>query len=847
MPYRNHVESSVFISYRRRDSVAHVHALYGRLVAVLGTERVFMDVDNIALGTDFMQAIHRALDACDVLIAVIGRQWAGGEVTGERRIDRPDDVVRLEIAEALRRGMRVVPLFVDGVEPLAADRLPDDLRALALRQGFSVRDDRFADDMELFVLRVRRELAAASQAPPDTRATLAPPSSPTAPQPASAAAAQAPANGATDPGLAWLATSVQRHWIDGVLKPNLGAGAMIPLRLRRRADLVPNPFADLVNAEPVADPPELPETLDTDLWGLFIAAGRRLLLLGEAGAGKTTSLLGLAQRLLDTDSEPGPPQAPIPVVLHLGSWRPDAAGFAAWMCTEINRRYRVPLDRARRWLGEQRLLPLLDGLDELPRELQAPCVDAIQTWAHQDALPGYVVCCRRADYERLPTRLGVGEAAQLLPLDETEMRALWRSRGVDGAALDRLTATSRTRALGGSPLLARMAAIAGQASTRSTEQGSTDVSALLDAYIGELFRRAPPARRAPAPRQLLPTLAWISRRLSASGQSQLQLEALDVAWLTGAAQRWAFALAFGILIGLLVGTLSGVYWWVLTPNLDLRELGCTTPINPHGTCVALRQLQPLWTLAGVCWGLVMILIDPLLPERPAASFGRLRGQLLTALIALLYFLLAWLVWWGLSALLGHRLVLGPITLSAFALAVVIAAWRAQRPGLTGTALTVEAVAWDTGKALRGMAIGLPVALGLWGINALLLGEWILEFLPSYLLIVLPVGAVFGGLQGRALPRRIHANEGIRLSARNAAFALAVFGVAGSLAGAALGLTIWEAAGDRSRHRQPRLARCASTSYCATPSRPVSVSAPSQCSGSAVLRLSSTGSCERPRR
>jgi hypothetical protein len=770
------MKPSVFISYRRRDSVAHVHALHGRLAAALGSEHVFMDVDDIGLGTDFMHAIQHALDGCELLIAVIGPGWAGGETTGERRIDRPDDVVRLEIAEALRGGLKVVPLFVGGVEAASPETLPEDLRGLEQRQGFSVRDDRFADDMELFVQRICRELSVARQ-PADTRA------------PAGARVGRETPPFGLD--LARLATAVRRHWIDGVLRPGLGAPGMVQLGLRRRADLIPNPFADLVNMPPAENPADAPlDVPGESVLDLFEASGCRLVIVGDAGSGKTTSLLDLAEQLLDAHALS--PTEPLPVVLHLGSWRPGAGDFSTWLITELNRRYRVPLDRARAWLDEGRLLPLLDGLDELPLALQAPCVDLIQAWGHAHSIPGYALCCRRADYERLPTRLGVGLVAEILPMQAQQLRELWRRRGLRGTVLDKLLTDSDALALGRTPLMAKMAAAARGTGPFSENREPPSATDLLNAYVSELFRRAPPTRGALEPGQVLPELGWIAARLSDLGQSEFQIEALDAQWLMRGTHRWLFGLTFGVLVGVVAGTVLGLYWWTITPNVDLRELGCQAPVSSAGTCMAMWRMQPLWTVAGGLWGLVLILIDPLLPKPPPAPAHRALATAGTALVAALYFLLWIMLWWALSELLGQRMVLGPIWLSGFSLAVLIAAWRAQRPGLTGAAVTVEAIAWDSPKALRGLLLGLPVGLGLWAINALLLGEPIPEFLPVYLLVALPVAAMLGGLKGRRLPRKIHANEGIRLSARNAGAALLLFAIAGALAGTGVGLLIWEA-------------------------------------------------------
>ena len=89
----------IFLSYRRDDSGEYAGRLYDRLRQHFGPNNLFMDVDTIALGLDFVEAIENAMGSCDALLAVIGRQWLDStDNTGQRRVDNPEDFVRLEIA-----------------------------------------------------------------------------------------------------------------------------------------------------------------------------------------------------------------------------------------------------------------------------------------------------------------------------------------------------------------------------------------------------------------------------------------------------------------------------------------------------------------------------------------------------------------------------------------------------------------------------------------------------------------------------------------------------------------------------------------------------------------------------
>lgn len=140
--------NGVFVSYRRQETSGIAGRLYDRLTQRLGAEHVFMDVDSIEVGANFAEVIERAVDASDVLLAVIGPQWlTATDEEGHRRLDDSDDVVRLEIEAALRHDIRVVPLLVEGAAMPRRRDLPDSLRELAYRTGLVLRHETFNDDL----------------------------------------------------------------------------------------------------------------------------------------------------------------------------------------------------------------------------------------------------------------------------------------------------------------------------------------------------------------------------------------------------------------------------------------------------------------------------------------------------------------------------------------------------------------------------------------------------------------------------------------------------------------------------------------------------------------------------
>ena len=109
--------TKVFISYRREDAAGHAGRVHDRLAKEFGANLLFMDVDGIPLGVDFVKALHEEVAKCGVLLAVIGPDWLKvRDKDGKRRLDNPNDFVRVEIAAALQRNIPVIPILLDGVK-----------------------------------------------------------------------------------------------------------------------------------------------------------------------------------------------------------------------------------------------------------------------------------------------------------------------------------------------------------------------------------------------------------------------------------------------------------------------------------------------------------------------------------------------------------------------------------------------------------------------------------------------------------------------------------------------------------------------------------------------------------
>jgi hypothetical protein len=152
----------IFISYRRSDTQDVAGRLYDRLAPRFGANNVFKDVSSTRYGSDFRERLADAINHCNVMLVLIGERWISiTDEHGQRRLDQPDDFVRMELEAALSRGIRIIPILAGDVQIPVPRFLPESLRRLASLQATRLRPDPdFNDDYE----RLIRELTGAAPA-----------------------------------------------------------------------------------------------------------------------------------------------------------------------------------------------------------------------------------------------------------------------------------------------------------------------------------------------------------------------------------------------------------------------------------------------------------------------------------------------------------------------------------------------------------------------------------------------------------------------------------------------------------------------------------------------------------
>ena len=168
--------SGIFISYRRSDNPDATGRIYDRLVAEFGKARVFKDVDSIPLGRDFRGHLNTIVSECGVMLAIIGPRWTdASSKAGQRRLEDPDDFVRIELEAALARDIPVVPVLVGHAPMPAASELPGSLASFVFRQSIEVRPDPdFHNDATRLVTSLRGILDPTTATAEQSAATITP-------------------------------------------------------------------------------------------------------------------------------------------------------------------------------------------------------------------------------------------------------------------------------------------------------------------------------------------------------------------------------------------------------------------------------------------------------------------------------------------------------------------------------------------------------------------------------------------------------------------------------------------------------------------------------------------------
>jgi hypothetical protein len=302
-----------------------------------------------------------------------------------------------------------------------------------------------------------------------------------------------------------------------------------------------------------------------------IGMGRSLLILGAPGSGKTTMLLELARQLIARAREDV--TQPIPMVFNLASWT-EKLTLANWLAQELNNLYSVPRKTSPDWVKGNKLLLLLDGLDEVRQESRTKCVAAINAFRKEHGLTSLAVCSRSQDYADLNAKLSFEGAIEVQPLTQKQITEFFNRFGKEMTGIKQvLKKDSALREMAETPLFLSIMIMAYRDKQDVDILVSQDKNAqrkhLFDTYIESMFERSRSTNATFKKEDVLHWLLWLSNKILKHELAPFLLENMQPVWLqtrlgcfysiiTGLVGWVIFGLSVGIVTWLSVGHKAGL-------------------------------------------------------------------------------------------------------------------------------------------------------------------------------------------------------------------------------------------------------------------------------------------------
>jgi transcriptional regulator with XRE-family HTH domain/GTPase SAR1 family protein len=365
----------------------------------------------------------------------------------------------------------------------------------------------------------------------------------------------------TDVNRSRMIKRVWTIWIEGVFKHSLYQETLIVLGLQEQPDALINPWRLEVQETNLPPRPILPGTTILDIYD---DTDGNLLVLGAPGAGKTTLLLDLARHLLDRAQYDE--QHPIPVVFNLAPWAEKRPPLEDWLVQELSTKYQVPRAVGKTWVVNDRLLLLLDGLDEVATPAITACINAINTYRHQHGLVPIVICCRNNVYFSQPDHLLLDRAITIQPLTRQQMND-YLSKTKELATLRAILddpSQQSLQELASTPLMLNILTHISihHAVPHELARDAEHHSTIFQEYVKRVISHRGESGNY-SHQQTEHWLAWLAHQLIRHNQTEIYLERIQPDWLDNPMQRSSYLknvirLNFGVRIVLS----AGLFTWL---------------------------------------------------------------------------------------------------------------------------------------------------------------------------------------------------------------------------------------------------------------------------------------------
>lgn len=737
----------VFISYSRVNSET-AREVRDRLQAF--GYRTWIDMDDIGTGEYWPDAIDRGLDESDVVVGVLSEasvqsRNVKNEWDWALQYDVPLYLLRIENCRVPHRYVSIN--WIDLIE----DRESGYARLKAALEAPTETNYSLDSKSRPKLSRTRvAKVPATPQTPPEK------------PLPVTETGEMAQLDPTERRNRQFMLEKARKFWIEGVLENSLHESVMIDLGTQSQFDAVEHPFNARLRHDDYADDIQV----GMGIASIFDKMAGELLILGQPGSGKTTMLLQLARDLVE-QAEQDVTQ-PIPVIFNLSSWADERKSIEVWLVDELNAQYQVPRNVGEKWVANDNLLLLLDGLDEVQLEHRNACVTAINDFRSQHGPTKIVVCSRITDYEALTEKLKLQGAILIQPLSMAQVDSYLSQFGDDLRALRELIKSDEGMAeLAETPLMVSIMVMAyrGVDVQEVSNLGTLDEKRdhLFGAYVDRMFdRRGDNAEY--TRKQTIHWLAWLAKQMVERSQTLFLIERMQPDWLPQSNQS-RFDLQYKTLASLLYGVSVGIACaFAVMYATDIFSIGAI-----FGLGVSISLAIGVWNARSRAFGLV-----------GSGAFG-------------LSFGLTFGITTALYANFGQGLLVG--TLASISLALIYAFGGRSLLGTRETRIDqieiVETIRWSWRKMLQGVHLvgfaGLAVGLSVGATGAVLYSpiEGLFAglaggFAASFATLI-PFGLLSGQVDERTQP-----NQGI---VRSVNIATVVAAIVALLSGIPAGLTM----------------------------------------------------------